>query len=246
MAMACATSSSSVTATSDSDKSAEHVVHMLKDILRTQNSLKSSIALPHEHEGNGYTARLGEMEDGGIISASVAVGGSGGLRRGLKDSSPSCSLGIATHFGWSNWFETIATLDTPVFRVKSDSELKTIVKKSAKKGCRVRPMGTTHSADGLIIQRTDEDVVVVSLADYTTTREDWADGIDTETGLARFRAGMLFYEAVAISRPRGFVFRERSAIPLFTIGGVVANMVHGMSSVIIFIWCVNLYIHFCT
>uniref|UniRef100_A0A7S2P4K6 FAD-binding PCMH-type domain-containing protein n=1 Tax=Skeletonema marinoi TaxID=267567 RepID=A0A7S2P4K6_9STRA len=227
MAMACATSSSSVTATSDSDKSVEHVVHMLKDILRTQNSLKSSIALPHE--GNGYTARLGEMEDGGIISASVAVGGSGGLRRGLKDSSPSCSLGIATHFGWSNWFETIATLDTPVFRVKSDSELKTIVKKSAKKGCRVRPMGTTHSADGLIIQRTDEDVVVVSLADYTTTREDWADGIDTETGLARFRAGMLFYEAVAISRPHGFVFRERSAIPLFTIGGVVANMVHGGS-----------------
>ena len=226
MAIACATSSGSVTATSDIDKSVEHdVVHTLKDILRTQNSLNPSIALTHE--GNGYTARLGEMEDGGIISASVAVGGSGGLRRGLG-SSPSCSLGIATHFGWGNWFETVSTLDTPVFRVKSDKELKKIVKKSASKGCRVRPMGTTHSADGLVIQRTSEDVVVVSLADYTTNRDDWADGIDTETGLARFRAGMLFYEAVAISRPHGFVFRERSAIPLFTIGGVVANMVHGM------------------
>ena len=228
-AIACAASYGSVTATIDSGNAVDHVVRMLKDVLQTQNSPNPSIASPHEN--NGFTARLGVMEDGGIISASVAVSGSGGLRRGLNGggSSSPCSFRNVAQFGWVNWFETVSTLDTPVFRVKSDKELKKLVKKSASKGCRVRLMGTTHSEDGLVIQRTEKDVVVVSLADYTPKSDEWADGIDTETGLARFRAGMLFYEAVAITRPHGFIFRERSAIPLFTIGGVVANMVHGMS-----------------
>ena len=174
------------------------------------------------------------MADGGIISDSGGrVGGTRGLRKKGK-MKESCTSGVVAQEGWSNWYQRIETTATPVFRVKTDMELRTIVTQSRKKlgldgkpKCRVRAMGSTQTEDGMVMQRAEENVVVVSLADHSPTHQDWADGIDVETGRARFRAGMVWYEAVTIYRPRGFILRERSAAPRFTVGGVVSNMVHG-------------------
>ena len=60
----------------------------------------------------------------------------------------------------------------PVFRVKTDKELCKILKSSrritgseGKLKCYVCIMGSTHTEDGMVMQRTGDNVVVISLAD---------------------------------------------------------------------------------
>jgi hypothetical protein len=74
-----------------------------------------------------------------------------------------CAKRVADQIGWSNWYESVETF-APVFRVKSDKELRDIIKASKKEEdgetkCTVRPFGSTHTYDGMVMQRTETDVV---------------------------------------------------------------------------------------
>jgi hypothetical protein len=73
--------------------------------------------------------------------------------KGTKAVIDSCTHRVADQIGWSNWGGEITTL-APVFRVKTDKDLRQIIKYSKKDGaCKVRVTGATHSEDGLVMQR---------------------------------------------------------------------------------------------
>ena len=142
-------------------------------------------------------------------------------------SSPSEShdIGAADQKGWSNWFGKIKT-NAPIFCVKTDKELRKIILYS---GGKVRVTGATHSEDGLVMQRVESNVTLVSLVNHIPDHPDWTPRADPKTGLIRLWAGQSWYEATALYRPHGLVLRERTGVRFFSVGGVVSNPVHGGS-----------------
>jgi len=150
-------------------------------------------------------------------------------------SGKACTHRVADQMGWSNWHREITTL-APVFRVKNDKELREIIKLSRKINkdgntqCTVRVTGATHSEDGLVMQRGEENVVVVSLVDHAPDHLEWVPRADPDTGIVRLRAGQSWYEATALYRHHGLVLPERTAGRFFSVGGVIANPVHGGST----------------
>jgi len=179
----------------------------------------------------GFTAMLGELEDGGIIhdgSIKIVQKGKGDRELQRNELTHACYTGLLKPYQdhWFSWFHSVETF-APAFRVKTDAELRKIITQSAA----TRPMGSTHTKDDMIIQRTEEDVVVVSLADHSPDHPDWATpSINVTTGKAWLHADMSWYEAVPVYHPRGFVLRERPPLRFFTVGGLVSNMVHGGSN----------------
>lgn len=81
--------------------------------------------------------------------------------KGTKAVIDSCTHRVADQIGWSNWGGKVTTL-APVFRVKTDKDLRQIIKYSKKDGaCTVRVTGATHSEDGLVMQRGEKNVVLI-------------------------------------------------------------------------------------
>jgi len=140
--------------------------------------------------------------------------------------SQKCTNLVAEDGNWQSWLEDISNF-TPIFRPVTDAELRTIIKKSKKYGCSVRMMGARHSQDGLVIQRTEEDAVVISLASHTTEVDGWHDSIDPASLTFRIGAGKSWFDVSALIRPHGFVLHSRTSGAFFSVGGVIANMVHG-------------------
>jgi hypothetical protein len=140
-----------------------------------------------------------------------------------------CTGQVPYKIGWNNWLGEVETVNTPVFRPQTDADLVQIIEKSKSSDgvkCRVRMQGATHSEDGMVIQRREKDVVVVSLASHKTTQVGWDDGIDSN-GIATIGAGSSFYDLMKIMRPNGWLLPSVTAGRFFSIGGVVANQVHG-------------------
>jgi hypothetical protein len=144
---------------------------------------------------------------------------------GPKDS---CSKLVAYELGWENWQEIIET-NSAIFRPKNDRDLQKILQKSQDNQCVVRMSGARGSHDGLVMQRLEENTVLISLADHITSTREWQDKMIPDTNRVRIGAGKTFYDLTKLIRPEGFLLRTRTAGRYFTIGGVVANMVHGGS-----------------
>lgn len=179
-----------------------------------------------------------------IIQSAAAVHSNDNVRTRFLDSKTGkasknskathpCAKIVAAEIGWSNWYHSVETF-APVFRVKSDQELRDIIKASRKEDhgqtrCTVRPFGSTHTYDGMVMQRTEEDAVLVSLVDHTPDDEAWAPNVDVATGRVRLLAGQSWYDAVALYRHHGLIMPERTVGRFFSVGGVIANAVHGGS-----------------
>jgi len=89
-------------------------------------------------------------------------------------------------------------------------------------------MGARHSWDGMVMQRNEKDVVVISLASHATEIEGWLNSIHRpESSSFRIGAGKSWYDVSALIRPHGYVLNSRSAGAFFSVGGVIANIVHG-------------------
>lgn len=101
------------------------------------------------------------------------------------------------------------------------------MKAARSNGCTVRPTGATGSHDGLVIQRLEEKIVIISLADYQTQHKQWQDKMNLQTLRVRINAGKSLYDLTQLTRSQGFLLKSRTAGRYFTIGGIVANMVHG-------------------
>jgi len=145
-----------------------------------------------------------------------------------------CTIRVADQMGWANWFGEIETF-SPVFRIKTDEELQKIIKISRKvvdsngNRCKIRVTGAGHTEDGLVMQREEPNVVIISLVDHLPDDQTWRPSADPETGLVRLLSGMSWYDAVVLYRPLGLVQRERAGGRFFSVGGVIANPVHGGS-----------------
>ena len=79
------------------------------------------------------------------------------------------------------------------------------------------------------MQRTEEDVVLVSLVDYMPDDEAWKPSVNVDQGTVRLLAGQSWYDAVALYRHHGLIMPERTLGRFFSVGGVIANAVHGGS-----------------
>mmetsp|Transcript_46238 Transcript_46238/g.55654 ORF Transcript_46238/g.55654 Transcript_46238/m.55654 type:complete len:830 (+) Transcript_46238:259-2748(+) len=137
-----------------------------------------------------------------------------------------CTNLVAENGDWKTWLPDITTF-TPIFRPSTDAELSGIIVSSKRFGCKVRMMGSRHSQDGLVMQRKEENIIVVSLASHATDIKEWQDSINQETSTFRIGAGKSWFDVSALIRPNGYVLKSRSAGAFFSVGGVIANMVHG-------------------
>ncbi|KAL3791290.1 hypothetical protein ACHAWO_000024 [Cyclotella atomus] len=79
------------------------------------------------------------------------------------------------------------------------------------------------------MQRTKEDVVLVSLVDHTPDDKACTPSVDAATGRVRLLVGQSWYDAIALYRHHGLVMPERTLGRFFSVGGVIANAVYGGS-----------------
>lgn len=137
-----------------------------------------------------------------------------------------CTKLVALKKKWQNWSTDVSNF-TPIYRPKTDKQLRKIIRRSKRYGCKIRMMGATHSQDGMVTQRKEEDVVIISLASHSTRRKKWKDSIHPESSTFVIGAGKSWYDVSALIRPHGYVLNARTAGAHFSVGGVISNMVHG-------------------
>lgn len=89
------------------------------------------------------------------------------------------------------------------------------------------PLGTGHSANGIVAQKTDFKTVVVSLADYQTI-PSWNGTLDVDAQRVRMASGRTFLDLYSLIRPEGFMLPAKTAGWFFSLAGVFLNpSVHG-------------------
>ena len=77
------------------------------------------------------------------------------------------------------------------------------------------------------MQTKEKTTLVVSLAYHTTSDPNWQDALNAKKSNIRIGAGKTLLDLMTIARPSGFLLKTRTAGRLFSIGGVIANSVHG-------------------
>lgn len=138
----------------------------------------------------------------------------------------SCGLSSSIHF--QNWRKNVDS-NAPVLFPTNEGELASILSAAALGGCKVRVRGAGHSFNGLVMQRTEEDVVVVHLEEFVN-RAGWTDFINTASGIATIGAGRSILDLMSMTRPEGWLMGSHTFATYFTIGGVMSNSVAGASS----------------
>jgi hypothetical protein len=132
------------------------------------------------------------------------------------------ACGFTSDVRFATWFGTLYT-NSPVLFPKTDAELAAIVTTAADSGCKVRVRGAGHSEDGLVMQKQDENVVVVHLKDYVPDDPAWHGVIDAETPSIKIRTGASLLELISVIRPQGYLLRSFTAGAIFSVGGVYMN-----------------------
>ena len=142
------------------------------------------------------------------------------LQAALAVTYSACGASSTTNFQtWTGSFTTT----TPVVYPASEAELKTLVLDVAKlPGCKIRVVGTAGSADGLVQQKHETNIVVVNLANMAPN-SDWNGQIDTKKNVVRMAAGRTLLDLMSVIRPQGYVLSTRSYGRYFTLGGFFMN-----------------------
>jgi len=129
---------------------------------------------------------------------------------------------------WRNWADHLNTC-SPWLMPKHDDDIRALLQLAHTKGYKVRISGSAHSAGGIVTDGKDPSVLVVSLAEYTAPGE-WEFGLhDMPDGSKRatINAGLTQLHLFQRIRPLGFSVPAQTAGYFFSIGGIVANSVHG-------------------
>lgn len=134
--------------------------------------------------------------------------------------------GLTSEQSYRNWHQVWGTTD-PVVHPRNDAELASTVATAYAAGCRVRPVGTMHSYDGLVAQKAEVDTVVVSLALYTPPPA-WDNVVNAATPSVRMGAGRTFLDLMQLVRYRGYLMVTQTTGPFFSLAGVFFSpSVHG-------------------
>jgi len=136
--------------------------------------------------------------------------------------------GITSDWPFNNWAKNIVTTAPTVFP-KDDSELKNYLKIIKDNKCKARPVGATHSAGGIVLENNSTDSIAISLAKYEPDDKEWRDNIIQENGKSSVRipTGRSLLDLVSIIRPKNLFTPTQTAGFIFTVGGIMANTVHG-------------------
>jgi len=127
---------------------------------------------------------------------------------------------------WSKVAETCGTWLMP----KNDADLQAIMQYAKQNQFIVRPAGATHSSGGIVTDwENNQDVLVVSLAEYVAPGEWEYTFKEESTGKATVvvNAGWSPLQLYAQIRPLNYFLPTQTAGPVFQLGGLVANCVHG-------------------
>ena len=92
---------------------------------------------------------------------------------------------------WQNWYGTLTTR-APVIYPNNDAELATAISTAAAHGCSARVAGTGHSKDGHIVQRDEDNVLVISMAEYTPA-SNWDGIVDLSGKTVKMGAGYVLF-----------------------------------------------------
>lgn len=136
-----------------------------------------------------------------------------------------CGLTSSEAFkSWTDSFET----DSPKMYPTTEASLASMIATAKANGCKVRPVGTAHSFDGVVRQKTEQQTVVVSLADYTPPAA-WNNVlVGGANPTVRMGAGKTFLDLMNLVRPQGYLMKSQTAGLFFSLGGVFMNpSVHG-------------------
>jgi hypothetical protein len=151
------------------------------------------------------------------------------------------SLNLKPIAAFRTWARTVLT-SIPIVTPKNDTELRDVLRIVQQNGCFVRPMGSTHSAPGVVASQKNNDeennIVIVSLINYIPDDPEWNDiriinsnndndNDDDNAAQVRTPAGKTQLELYTIIRPKGYFLPTQTAGWLFTMGGIIANSVHG-------------------
>mmetsp|Transcript_57887 Transcript_57887/g.166034 ORF Transcript_57887/g.166034 Transcript_57887/m.166034 type:complete len:707 (+) Transcript_57887:84-2204(+) len=130
---------------------------------------------------------------------------------------------------WKNWGDHIDTCAPWVMPADEDS-IRNLLNYARTNGYKVRISGAGHSAGGLVTDGENTEVLVISLGEYKSSDEEWEFGMRSmPDGSARatVNAGWTFMHLFQKIRPKGFFVPATTAGYYFSLGGVVANGVHG-------------------
>eukprot|EP00446_Apocalathium_sp_SHHI-4_P036775 CAMPEP_0177314768 /NCGR_PEP_ID=MMETSP0368-20130122/12102_1 /TAXON_ID=447022 ORGANISM="Scrippsiella hangoei-like, Strain SHHI-4" /NCGR_SAMPLE_ID=MMETSP0368 /ASSEMBLY_ACC=CAM_ASM_000363 /LENGTH=572 /DNA_ID=CAMNT_0018773923 /DNA_START=59 /DNA_END=1774 /DNA_ORIENTATION=+ len=128
---------------------------------------------------------------------------------------------------WADHMNTCAPWVMP----RDDTALRNLLAHAREKSYKVRISGAGHSAGGIVTDGQNRQVLVLSLAEYTAPGE-WEFGIrDMPNGSKRAtaNAGWTQFHLYEKIRPLGFFVPAQTAGYFFSLGGIVANSVHGGS-----------------
>lgn len=140
---------------------------------------------------------------------------------------PFDALVWGTYKNWADHLDTCA----PWLMPKDDADLRALLKYAHNSGYKVRISGAGHSAPGVVTDGTDNRVLVVSLAEYSTYGA-WEFGLrDMPDGgkRATVNAGWTQFHLFEKVRPLGYFVPAQTAGYFFQLGGITAQSVHGGS-----------------
>ena len=128
---------------------------------------------------------------------------------------------------WGNWNEGIQTC-VPWLMPSDDKELAAILAYARAHNFTVRPGGAAQSLFAVVTDGTNPDEIVVSLANYTAPG-DWEYTLHDDGGSAtvHVNAGWSALKLYSRIKPAGYTLPTQTALPIFQLGGMIANSVHG-------------------
>jgi hypothetical protein len=127
---------------------------------------------------------------------------------------------------WQTFDSKIET-NIPVFYPYHETELKTILAKAKKGGCKVRVSAGSNSPGSLVVDTDNEKVIIINLKNFRSELDEWKPALDNETGVATVYSHLSLLKVMALFRHRGFTLYSAPANPFITIGGLVNSFVHG-------------------
>ena len=138
--------------------------------------------------------------------------------------------GLSSNEPFRTWFSRIST-DAPVVYPRNDAELRRIIRTARDNNCRVRPVGAGYSENGVVVQATERNVVVVSLKNYVIDDSSW-DGViihpSGRTPSVRMSAADTNLKMMSIIRPQGYITISQTTGRIFNLAGLyLSPSTHG-------------------
>lgn len=119
---------------------------------------------------------------------------------------------------WTNWSGAIACTAAAIERPRSEEEIAAVLRRAARDGLCVRPLGSGHSSSALCAT----DGILLSLADHAGV-----ESVDAPSGRVTVRAGSVLHDLGKELLARGLALANLGDIDRQALAGALATGTHG-------------------